>query len=72
MATAVEGFRREIVRIQRELVPEEELALARDYLTGSFVLGFERAARRVQTLVSAHAWACPTITWSSSCAPSRR
>jgi len=54
MATAVQGFRREIVRIQRELVPEEELALARDYLTGSFVLGFERAARRVQTLVSAH------------------
>jgi zinc protease len=53
LATAVTGFQREIRRIQRELVPEDELALARNYLTGSFVLGFERAARRVQTIVSA-------------------
>src|SRR6185295_960470 len=44
---------REIRRIQKSLVPKDELALARNYLTGSFVLGFERAARRVQTIVSA-------------------
>jgi predicted Zn-dependent peptidase len=49
----VAGFLREIRRIQKELVPADELALARNYLTGSFVLGFERAARRVQTIVSA-------------------
>jgi len=53
LATAIEGFRREIGRIQRELVPAEELELSKSYLTGSFVLGFERAARRVQTLVAA-------------------
>jgi zinc protease len=53
LATAVAGFRREIRRIQRTLVPAEELELAQSYLTGSFVLGFERAARRTQALVSA-------------------
>jgi zinc protease len=53
LATAVRGFQREIRRIQDELVPRAELTLAKDYLTGSFALGFERAARRVQTLVSA-------------------
>ena len=53
LATAVGGFLREIRRIQKELVPVDELALAKNYLTGSFVLGFERAARRVQTIVSA-------------------
>ena len=53
LGTAVAGFLREIRRIQKELVPADELALAKNYLTGSFVLGFERAARRVQTIVSA-------------------
>jgi len=53
LKTAIQGFGREIRRIQRELVPADELELARNYLTGSFVLGFERAARRVQTLISA-------------------
>ena len=53
LGTAVEGFAREIRRIQAEPVTPEELDLAKSYLTGSFVLGFERAARRVQTLVSA-------------------
>ena len=52
--TAVHGFLAEIRRIQSELVTEEELELAKSYLTGSFALGFERAARRVQTLISAH------------------
>lgn len=53
LATVVAGFQREILRIQKELVPRDELALAKSYLTGSFVLGFERAARRVHTIVSA-------------------
>ena len=53
LGTAVAGFQREIRRIQKELVPKDELALAKNYLTGSFALGFERAARRVQTIVSA-------------------
>lgn len=53
LATALGGFRREIERIQRQLVPKDELELAKSYLLGSFVIGFERAARRVQTIVSA-------------------
>jgi zinc protease len=53
LATALAGFRDEIRRLQRERVPEDELEVARSYLTGSFPLGFERASRRVQTLVSA-------------------
>jgi zinc protease len=53
LATALAGFERELLRIQEELVPPAELALAKDYLLGSFALGFERAARRVQTMVSA-------------------
>jgi zinc protease len=53
LATAVAGFRDEIRRLQRQRVPRAELEVARSYLTGSFALGFERAARRVQTLVSA-------------------
>lgn len=53
LRTAVSGFLREIRRIQSELVPRDELALAKDYLTGSFALGFERSGRRAQTLISA-------------------
>ena len=53
LKTAVAGFQREIRRIQTEIVPADELALAKNYLTGSFVLGFERSARRVHTMVSA-------------------
>jgi zinc protease len=51
LPTAVGGIRRELRRIQAELVPADELELAKSYLTGSFVLGFERSARRVQTMV---------------------
>lgn len=53
LATSIDGFRREIHRIQQTLVPKDELELAKGYLTGSFVLGFERAGRRVQTMVAA-------------------
>ena len=53
LTTSVQGFLAEIHRIQSEPVPPDELDLAKNYLTGSFVLGFERAARRVQVLVGA-------------------
>lgn len=53
LTTAVQGFLAEMRRIQDEPVPAPELELARNYLTGSFVLGFERAARRVQVLIGA-------------------
>jgi zinc protease len=53
LATALAGFRGEIERIQREPVPRAELELAKNYLLGSFVIGFERSARRVQTIVAA-------------------
>ena len=52
--TAIEGFKREIRRIQDEPVPEEELSVAQSYLVGSFATGFERAARRANYLVAAH------------------
>jgi len=53
LTTSVQGFLHEMRRIQSEPVAEAELELAKNYLTGSFVLGFERAARRVQVLVAA-------------------
>lgn len=51
--TAIDGFRREMRRIQDEAVPAEELEVAKSYLVGSFVLGFERAAQRAGYLISA-------------------
>jgi len=51
--TAVDGFVTEMRRIGEEPVPEEELSVAKSYLVGSFAMGFERAARRAQYLVSA-------------------
>ncbi|MBK8177419.1 MAG: insulinase family protein [Planctomycetes bacterium] len=53
VATAIAGFREEIRRVQQELVGEEELRVAKDYLVGSFVLSFQRAIRRANYLVSA-------------------
>lgn len=53
VATAIEGFRREMRRMQEEPVPAEELEIAKSYLIGSFPLGFERAARRAGYLISA-------------------
>jgi zinc protease len=57
--TAVQGFMREIHRIQDELVGEEELELAKSYLIGSFPLGFERASRRASYMVSAELHSFP-------------
>jgi zinc protease len=51
--TAIEGFRREIRRIQDEAVGERELQVAKDYVVGSFALGFQRASRRASFLISA-------------------
>ena len=52
VGTAIEGFLREIGRIQEEAVGREELQTAKDYLVGSFALSFQRAARRASYLVS--------------------
>jgi zinc protease len=59
VATALEGFCAEIVRVQEELVSEEELRVAQDYLVGSFVLSFQRASRRAAYLVNAERHALP-------------
>jgi len=52
VATAVQGFLREMRRIRDEPVSAEELEIAKSYLIGSFPLGFERASRRASYLVS--------------------
>lgn len=53
VGTAIEGFRREIRRVQEEPVGDEELRVAKDYLVGSFVLSFQRAIRRAGYMISA-------------------
>jgi zinc protease len=53
VAKALRGFLVEIGRIQRDLVNEDELETAKDYLIGSFPLGFERASRRASYMTSA-------------------
>lgn len=50
--TALAGFMEEIRRIQDELVGADELAVAKDFVVGSFALGFQRAARRAGYLIS--------------------
>jgi zinc protease len=52
VGVAVEGFLREIRRIQDEPVTADELEVARSYLLGSFSMGFDRASRRASFLVS--------------------
>jgi zinc protease len=59
LATATEGFLSEIRRMQDRRVGSRELAVAKDYLLGSFVLGFERASRRVHYLVSSALYGLP-------------
>lgn len=54
LSQATRGFIEEIRRIRDEPIDPAELELVHSYLTGSFVLGFERAARRAQYLVFAH------------------
>lgn len=50
---AIEGFLREMRRIQDEPVGEAELETAKDYVVGSFALSFQRAARRASYMVTA-------------------
>lgn len=52
VATAVSAFLEEMRRIRDEPVAEEELELARDYLLGSYPLGFERASSRASFLIT--------------------
>lgn len=60
VGTAIEHFLLELHRIQDELVPDDELQVAKDYLTGSFGMGFERASRRSSYLVTAHVHNLPS------------
>jgi len=53
LATAVRGLQKEIRLIQKELVSNAELALAKNYLTGAYALGFERSARRANAMIAA-------------------
>lgn len=50
--TAIEHFLFELRRMREELVPMEELQVAKNYLTGSFGMGFECASRRASYLVT--------------------
>lgn len=59
LPTAVRGFLREIHRIRDEVVGEEELRVARDFVVGSFALGFERAGRRAAFLVASELHSLP-------------
>jgi zinc protease len=56
---ALRGFVEEIERIRRERVSADELHLVRQYLTGSFVLGFEKATRRAAHVVNAERFGLP-------------
>lgn len=50
--TALAGFLEEIRRLQRDPVGEDELAVAKDYVVGSFALAFQRASRRAGYMIS--------------------
>jgi len=56
---ALGGFLEEMRRIQDEPVGAAELDVAKNYLTGSFGLGFERASRRASFLVSQYRFKLP-------------
>ena len=56
---ALAGFVEEMRRMQDERVGAAELDVAKNYLTGSFGLGFERASRRASFLVSQYRFHLP-------------
>ena len=56
---AIAGFLSEMRTIREELVDESELELARNYLLGSYALGFERASRRTNYMISAERFGLP-------------
>ncbi|MEZ6003829.1 MAG: pitrilysin family protein [Planctomycetota bacterium] len=49
---AVHGIRAEVRAMLAEPVSQEELDMAKDYVTGSMVLGYERASRRAASLIA--------------------
>ena len=49
---AVRGMRAEVRTLCEEPVGVDELQMAKDYVTGSMVLGYERASRRAGSLVA--------------------
>lgn len=57
--TAIQGFLREIRRIQDEPVGAVELAVAVDYVVGSFALSFQRAGRRTSYMIAAERYQLP-------------
>jgi zinc protease len=59
VATALAGFLGEMRRIQDEPVGEAELAIAKDYVVGSFALSFQRAVRRAGYMISAERYQLP-------------
>ncbi|MFT5050273.1 MAG: zinc protease [Chlamydiales bacterium] len=52
VGTAVAGILREVRLMQEKRVPLPELTVAKDYLVGSFVLGFERSGRRASYMIA--------------------
>ena len=62
VTTAIDHFLVELHRIRDELVPDDELRMAKDYLTGSFSMGFERATRRAGFLVTSEIHQLPSDT----------
>lgn len=59
VATSVEGFLEEMRTIRDVPVSQEELATAKSYVVGSFPLGYERATRRANHLVSSEIYDFP-------------
>ena len=53
VGTAIRGFLAEMRSIRKDGVTQDELTTAKDYLLGSFALGYERASRRAGHLVAA-------------------
>ena len=53
VTTALRHFLHELRRLHDELVPDAELRVAKDYLIGAFSMGYERASRRANYLVTA-------------------
>ena len=56
---ATHGFLEEMKRIRDDLVEEHELELAVNYLLGSYALGYERASRRTNFMISAERFGLP-------------
>ncbi|HEY7911725.1 MAG TPA: pitrilysin family protein [Blastocatellia bacterium] len=53
---AIEGLKGEIDRIVREAVTEEEIEIAKDYLTGSFVFHFQKNSQIADFLIEAEVY----------------